>query len=133
MLPASATSLTLKDLTGEDLFALNQVPNVQLSRKDHGNFAVNDLVLELSHFLDEDVVNRVELQLMSDRLKKDWGLPENFKIIETRNKEIGITLNELEEVAWRMAGTFNEKDVDTLEKMFSIQRNQDYFDQQYYN
>jgi|DEB0MinimDraft_12_1074336.scaffolds.fasta_scaffold21400_3 hypothetical protein len=60
---------------------------------------------------------------MSDRLKKEWDLPENFQIIETRNKEIGITLNELEEVAWRMAGTYDSRDVDTLEKMFSIQRN----------
>jgi len=78
MLPDIATSMTLKDISAEDMFALNQVPNVQLSRKDHGNFAVNDLVLELSHFLDEDVVNRVELQLMSNRLKKQWGLPEHF-------------------------------------------------------
>lgn len=40
--------------------------------------------------------------------------------METRNKEIGLVFRELEEVAWRMAGCFNESDIETLQKMFSI-------------
>jgi hypothetical protein len=32
-------------------------------------------------------------------------------------------LNELEELAWRMAGGFNQKDIDALKAVFSIQRN----------
>jgi hypothetical protein len=27
----------------------------------HKNFALNDLILEMSHFIDEDLVNRVEM------------------------------------------------------------------------
>jgi hypothetical protein len=65
-------------LSNEDMFALNQIPNVKLDRKKHGGYAVSDLVLELSHFIDDEVVNRVEMQMMSDRLIKDWDLPENF-------------------------------------------------------
>ena len=129
MLPDSYNKSSINELSGEDFFALNQIPNVQITRKDHGGFALNDIVLELSHFLDEEVINRVELQLMSDRLKKDWDLPQAFQIMETRNKEIGLTLNELEEVAWRMSGQYEERDIDTLTKMFSINRNKDYFDQ----
>jgi len=52
--------------------------------------------------------------------------------METRNKEISIVLNELEEVAWRMAGSYNEKEVQTLKTMFSITRNQDSFDKAFY-
>ena len=75
-----------------------------MDREKHGNYALNDLVLELSHFLDEEVINRVEMEVLSSKLTKDWGLPKDFKIIETRNKEIGMILNEMEELAWRMAG-----------------------------
>ena len=69
---------------------------------------------------------------MSDRLRDEWNLPKEFQIIETRSKEVGIVLNELEELAWRSAGAFSEQEVDTLQKMFSILRNQDYFDRQFY-
>ena len=65
-------------LSAEDIFALNQIPNVEINRKQHTNFSVNDLVLELGHFLDEEVVNRVELQVLSERIKKEWELPESF-------------------------------------------------------
>lgn len=34
----------------------------------HRNFAINDLVLELSHFLDEEVINKVEMQIMSKKI-----------------------------------------------------------------
>lgn len=93
---------------------------------------MNDLVLELSHFLDEEVINKVEMELLSDKLRKDWDLPSDFKVIETRNKEIGMALNELEEVAWRMAGSYDKKDINALEAMFSVTRNKDFFDQQFY-
>ena len=42
---------------------------MQIERKRHGEYALNDLVLELSHFLDEEVVNRVEMEIMSDNLR----------------------------------------------------------------
>ena len=111
---------------------LNQIPNVEFIRETHGNYALNDIVLELSHFLDDEVINRVEMEVLSSKLSQDWGLPKDFKIIETRNKEIGMVLNELEEVAWRMSGMFDQKDMETLETMFSINRNKDFFDKQYY-
>jgi len=37
-----------------------------------------------------------------------------------RNKEIDMVYQELEELAWRMAGSFNEKDMNTLHTMFGI-------------
>lgn len=60
-------------------------------------------------------------------------MPKNFQLIETRNKEIGLVLRELDELAWRLAGMFDDREVDTIKKMFSIQRNADYFDMQFYD
>ena len=59
-------------------------------------------------------------------------MTSNFKLIETRNKEIGLVINELEEVAWRMAGMFTEKDIEYVKKMVSIDRNKDSFDKEFY-
>lgn len=84
---------------------------------------MNDLVLELSHFIDEEVVNKVEAELFSERMRRDWGLSKDFKVIETRNKEISLVLNELEEVAFRSAGQFTEKDLENIRKMLSVKRN----------
>ncbi len=62
------------------------------------------MVVELSHFLDEEVVNRVETEIFSEKVRAEWGLSSDFKLLQTRNKEISLVLNELEEVAWRSAG-----------------------------
>jgi hypothetical protein len=75
---------------------------------------VNDLVLELSHFVDEETINRVELEMMTKRIRADWQLPDDFQIIETRNKEIGLLLNQMEEIAWRTSGMINEGEMETL-------------------
>lgn len=80
-------------------------------------------MLELSHFLDEEVINRVETELISQRLRADWDLPKDFKVLEARNKEVSLVINELEELAWRLAGVFDERDSEALVKMFSINRN----------
>ena len=65
------------------------------------------VVVAVSHFIDEETVNRVELDVMSNRIRSEWELPQDFQVIETRNKEISMILNELEELAWRSSGSFN--------------------------
>jgi len=109
------------------------VSRVAIERDRHGQYSLSDLVVELSHFLDEDVVNKVETEIFSERLRSEWGLSPDFKVIETRNKEIGLVLNELEEVAWRSAGQLTEADFENIKKMFSVKRNKDYFDKQFYD
>ena len=64
-----------------------------MNRDLHGEFSLNDLILELSHFIDEDVVNKVELEILSNKIKEEWDLDNDFKIVETRNKEIGFLMN----------------------------------------
>lgn len=61
-------------------------------------------------------------------MSNEWGLDKDFKIVESRNKEIGIVINELEEVFFRTSGMFDDKDLEKIKKMFSIKRNKDTFD-----
>lgn len=73
MLQQTSSALTLgKALSAEDIYALNQVPNVELNREDHGEYALNDLVLEMSHFIDDEFVNRIEMQMISNRIRNQW-------------------------------------------------------------
>lgn len=61
MLQSKHSKLSLADsLNAEDFYAFSQIPNVDLNLQEHGKFALNDLILELSHFIDDDFVNRVE-------------------------------------------------------------------------
>lgn len=134
MLPYFNSDRTVGEtLSAEDFYTLNSIPNVELTKEKHGQFALNDIVLELSHLIDEDLVNRVEHEMIAKKLRKIWNLPKNFQIVETRNKEIGNIINELEEITWRMSGMFDEQEIDTIKAMFSIKRNQDSFDRHYYD
>ena len=104
MVPKEATKMRIGDVEAKSLYALNSISKVSIEREKHGQYSLSDLVVELSHFIDEEVVNKVEAEMFSERLRKDWGLSKDFKIVETRNKEIGLVLNEMEELAWRSAG-----------------------------
>jgi hypothetical protein len=43
-----------------------------------------------------------------------------------------MVINELEEVAFRMAGMFNDKDFENISRMWSVERNMDSFDKEFY-
>lgn len=132
MVPKEHTKLAIKDVDAKTLYTLNSIARVSLERDRHGAYSLSDLVLELSHFLDEEVVNKVETEIYSEKLKKEWKLSKGFKVVESRNKEIGLVLNELEEVAWRSAGMLDETDFNHIKAMISVKRNKDYFDKQFY-
>ena len=132
MLPSAPSKLTIGDIDAKSLYALNSISRVHLERERHGTYSLNDLVVELSHFLDEEVVSKVETEIFGDKLRNEWGLSKDFKVVETRNKEISLVLNEFEELAWRSAGQLTEKDLEHLKAMLSVKRNRDYFDRQFY-
>lgn len=48
MVPPTPSSAKLSDLSPEDFYTLNAIPRVKIDRDQHGNFALNDLVLELA-------------------------------------------------------------------------------------
>ena len=60
-------------------------------------------MLELANFIDSDTVRAIEYSFLEDSLKKDWQLSDDFRLVERRNKEIGLVLQETEEMTWRAA------------------------------
>lgn len=70
MVPKSPTSLRLQDLSGEDLYTFNSMNHVEIDVKTAGEYAASDLVLELQHFFDDDTLERVELEVIGERIKK---------------------------------------------------------------
>lgn len=133
LLPANHSHKKINSVSAEDLFTLNSIPRVEIDRSKHGNYALNDIILELGHFLDQDLVEKVNLSLLSDNMRQDWGLHPEFQLVETRNKEIDLVINQLEETVWRMSGQIDEKDFNDIKRMFSIKRNKDAFDKSYYD
>jgi coproporphyrinogen III oxidase-like Fe-S oxidoreductase len=48
LVPAKPTTLRIKDLSNNDIRQFNELPRVELKRELHGDFALNDLLLEVS-------------------------------------------------------------------------------------
>lgn len=122
MVPREPSSLNFSAISGEDLYTLNSIPRVELKRENHNDYALNDLVLELSHFVDPETIRRVELSCLQDSLREKWELSADFQLVNTRNKEVELVLQELEETAWRISGQFNEKDVANIHGMVDVGR-----------
>lgn len=70
MVPETPSKLTIGDIDAKNLYTLNTISRVSMERDKHGQFSLNDLVVELSHFIDEEVVNKIETEVFSDRLRE---------------------------------------------------------------
>jgi len=79
-------------------------------------------VIELSHFLDNDVLRNVEFTCLENTLRSEWELNDDFKLVDTVNKEAVLVSQELEEKAWREAGKFTENDISSLKEVVSVKR-----------
>ena len=101
---------------------------VKLDRQAHGEYALNDLVCELSLFCDNETIRKVEHSMLESSLQREWDLSGDFKLVQGRNKEVDLVLQELEEVAWRAAGQFNQDEVSHLQEMVMVGRGGDSFD-----
>ena len=90
MVPDHPSMLKISDLTPEDLYALNSLPGVEFTRSTHGEYAANDLVLELAHLVERDTVRKVELKMLEATLKDRFGIQSSFSLVQQRNKEIDL-------------------------------------------
>ena len=63
MVPEEPSNLTLAEgLNAEDFYTLNSLNRVSLEdAEQRSSIALNDLVLELSHFIDPETIRKVEL------------------------------------------------------------------------
>ena len=108
LVPETPSGLSLAEaLTPEDFYLLNSLSKVSIQGDLKQDIALSDLVLELSHFVDNDTVRKVELSFLEQKLKDEWELAQDFSLVEKRNKEIDLVMKEIEEVSWRAAGQFD--------------------------
>jgi hypothetical protein len=134
MIPSKSSATRVDSLKAEDFYTLNQINGVEFTREKHGAYALNDLVLELTHFLDRDLVRNVELTCLEEKLKKEWQLGSEFRLVDKMNKEAVLVMQELEETAWKEAGKFNDSDLKNIKAVISVKRNShDKFDQAFYD
>jgi hypothetical protein len=110
MVPDAPSRLPLSAVSADDLYALNTLPGVAIDRVKHGKFALNELLLEISHLIDRDTIKKTELKLLEKNLKAEFNLSEDFNLVEQRNKELDFVQKEFEEISWRIAATFDDKD-----------------------
>jgi len=131
MVPPSHSRIKIEQFSPADFYTLNSLANVEFLRDTHGQYSANEIFLELSHILDEEVVDKTQMEILSQSLKVTWGLPEDFKVVETRNKEIDLVLDFAEEQAWRESGEFTSEEVQHMKNMLSIKRGKDTIDRDY--
>lgn len=131
LVPKKPSNLTINDLLADEVYALNSLPKVELNRSMHDSFALNDLVLELVQVIDVQTVRDVELTILEDKIKNEWDLSQEFKLVRRRNKEIDFVLQEYEELVWRFSGQFGERDFQGMKDMLSVGRGEDHFDRQF--
>lgn len=113
-LPKTITSQTLGNLTPHDTGFIMSINGVDIG-KEAAHVSANELILELSHFIDEDVITRVE-----DKMR---GF-EDF----SANKETSLINQEIEEQLWRRSGQMTEEDMGHFKEMYMTMRNKSYQD-----
>ena len=133
MVPSTPTSLPIKNLSPEDFYTLNTIPRVELLQEKHGEYSLNDLIVEMSHLIDGDKVRDIELGIMQDEIKKEWNLNEDFNLVESRNNEIDLVMREIEEIAWRGSQALTKSEYESVKTMVSIDRNWRAYDKEFYD
>jgi len=115
-------------MLADEVYALNSLPKVHIDREMNGHFALNDLCMELNQVIDSQTVRDVELTMLEEKIKSKWDLSQEFKLTRRRNKEIDFVLQEYEELVWRVAGQFSERDLQGIKEMLAVGRGEDHFD-----
>ena len=130
MVPEEPSNLTLAEgLNAEDFYTLNSLNRVSLEdAEQRSSIALNDLVLELSHFIDPETIRKVELGFLEENLRKEWRLADDFNLVERRNKEIDLVMREMEEVSWRAADMFDAQEKSYIEDIVFFDRGLDAFE-----
>lgn len=129
MVPNNHSELKIKDLNQADKQSINNVKFVDINGLN--DFAVNDIVLELNHFLDGKTLRDIEKEVFIENKKNEWGLSSDFTLTEARNKEIDLVLGEIEEKAYRYSGKLEDFELKGINKMFNVKRGEGVFDQKW--
>jgi len=120
------TKLKISDLTSEDLNLINSLPNTNFM-PDHKEYSLSELILELSHFIDNNTLNKFLLENFIQTHFQQVS-EESRNIFENYNKEPKLINQEIKETIWRLSGTFNENDKETILRFFRVKRGKSSYD-----
>lgn len=126
MVPNDHSQKTLGALSSSDKQHLHSLALVDTSGLDA--YALNDVVLELNHFLDTKTIQTVQKEVLVENLKNEWDLPKDYMLSERRNKEIDLVMGEIEETAYRHAGKFEPHELEGMKRMYKTKRGEGIFD-----
>mmetsp|Transcript_30076 Transcript_30076/g.29577 ORF Transcript_30076/g.29577 Transcript_30076/m.29577 type:complete len:316 (+) Transcript_30076:378-1325(+) len=129
MVPTSHSNANLSSLSSDDNGKFNSLKLVDISGLE--NYALNDIALELDHFIDDEIINNLQKEIKVENLKDLWDLSPDYRFTERRNKEIDLVLGELEEKAYRYGGQFTDQEIEGMKRMYKINRGEGIFDQQW--
>ncbi|CAG9316562.1 unnamed protein product [Blepharisma stoltei] len=115
LVPQHSTSYCLNDMDEEDALFCMSFRNVVL-KESFGHYSLNELIFELSHFFDDEIIRRIEYNIIENYRLGQWGITTDASGISRlrplwRNKSIWLTNLELEEILWSKAGELNEEEI----------------------
>lgn len=123
-----ATKLQIKDLSANDLYALNSLANVEI-KEDLFNFSLSDLVLELNNFIDNKTFNKIIHEIFAEAKAKEFNYDSaKASLFDVNNKEPLLLNKEIKETIWRLSGFFNDLDVQKLKAFLKVKRGKSTFD-----
>mmetsp|Transcript_3631 Transcript_3631/g.3405 ORF Transcript_3631/g.3405 Transcript_3631/m.3405 type:complete len:318 (+) Transcript_3631:925-1878(+) len=104
-------------------------------KKSLGNFSLNELIFELSHFFDDEIIRRIEYNIIENYRLGQWGITTDTSGISRlrplwRNKSIWLANLELEETLWSKAGELNEEEIGHFLNIYGHMREKAFNDRQ---
>jgi hypothetical protein len=125
---ACASKLQIKDLTTNDLYALNALANVEI-KENLFNFAISDLVLELNNFIDNKTFNKIIHEIFAEAKAKEFKYDSTKNsLFDVNNKEPLLLNKEIKETIWRVSGFFDALDAQKLKAFLKVKRGKSTFD-----
>lgn len=139
LIPPKVTSLKLENLPNSDKSIFNSLnkANYESLEQEIEHYSLNELLFELSHFLDDYLVSRIEFHILERGELEDWGITPDqnggskLKPLWT-NKGLWWQNCALEEYIWRKASDFTEKEKKDFLTLFGYERNKSFMDQVYW-
>lgn len=118
------TNLKLADLPESDTTIFESLHGVSISSSEK-DFSANELLLELSNFIDEETIKNFELRIKEKQELFAWGVtPDSSsfsKLIPNyKNKEITLANRHIEEYLWRKSGQLNDQEIEQFWNLYKF-------------
>lgn len=134
--PQKPTSLKLEDLPPADSELFKHLHKVRLSSLESkiGKLSLNELLFELSHFLDDYLVSRIEFHILEKKELNNWGVsPDQNGGSKLKplwnNKGLWWQNCALEEYIWRKTSHLTESETKDFLTLFGYEKNKSFRDQ----